>query len=72
MRSAKRGRRWAEGIEAIHGGIISDQIVAGDWLSVASSPAATCRSTGRLPMQEIRAREVRDGKVVHEQFSCNT
>ena len=51
---------------------MSDRVDAGDWLSISSSLDATCRSTGRLPMQEIRARRVRDGKVVHEQFSCNS
>ncbi len=68
----EKARKRAEDIEAIPGGTMSDRVVAGDWLSIASSLDAACRSTGRVPMQEISACRVWDGRIVHEQFSCST
>jgi hypothetical protein len=33
----EKGRKWGEDVEAIHGGTMSDPVIAGDWFSVASS-----------------------------------
>jgi ketosteroid isomerase-like protein len=68
----EKGRKWGEDVEAIHGGTMSDPVIAGDWFSVASSLDATYKSMGRMPMQEICVYRVRDGKIVHEQFFYNT
>jgi len=67
----EKGRKWAEDVEAIHGGSVSEPVIAGDWFSVASSLDATYKSMGRTPMEEICVYKVRDGKIVHEQFFYN-
>lgn len=64
----EKGRRWADNIVEIHGGSVSDAVVAGDWFSVAMSIDATYKDRGRMPMEEICVYRVRDGKIVHEQF----
>lgn len=64
----EKGRKWAEDIVEIHGGSVSDPVVAGDWFSIAMGIDATYKSMGRMPMEEICVYRVRDGKIVHEQF----
>jgi len=67
----EKGRKWMQSLEAIHGGSMSDPVVAGDWFSVASSIDASYKEMGRVNMQEICVYRVHDGKVVHEQFFYN-
>ncbi|HSX60626.1 MAG TPA: nuclear transport factor 2 family protein [Tahibacter sp.] len=64
----EKGRRWGDNIAEIHGGSVSDPVVAGDWFSVSMSIDATYKDRGRVPMQEICVYQVRDGKIVREQF----
>jgi hypothetical protein len=64
----EKGRRWADNIVEIHGGSVSDPVVAGDWFSLAMGIDATYKDRGRMPMEEICVYRVRDGKIVHEQF----
>ena len=63
-----KGKRWADNIVEIHGGAVSEPLVAGNWFTVAMSIDATYKDMGRVPMQEIAVYRVRDGKIVHEQF----
>ncbi|MCL1634945.1 nuclear transport factor 2 family protein [Luteimonas sp. SX5] len=67
----EKGRKWQESIETIHGGSVGDPIVAGDWFSVAMGIDATYKGMGRMDMKEICVYQVRDGKIVHEQFFYN-
>lgn len=67
----EKGKQWADGIVEIHGGSVGEPIVAGDWFSVAMSIDATYKQMGRMPMQEICVYQVRDGKIVREQFFYN-
>ncbi|MEJ7746418.1 MAG: nuclear transport factor 2 family protein [Luteimonas sp.] len=67
----EKGREWKESIEMMHGGSISDPIVAGDWFSLVMGIDATYKGRGRMDMQEICVYRVRDGKIVHEQFFYN-
>ena len=64
----EKGRKWQGSIEAIHGGSVSDPVIAGDWFSVAMGIDATYKGMGRMDMQEICVFRVREGKIVHEQF----
>jgi hypothetical protein len=64
----EKGRRWADNIVEIHGGSVSDPVVAGEWFSIAMGIDATYKDRGRMPMEEICVYRVRDGKIVHEQF----
>ncbi len=53
----------------IHGGTVSDPVVAGSFLSLAMSLDLTPRVGGeRFMMEEICVYEVRDGKIVREPF----
>ncbi len=63
-----KGERWAANIVEIHGGSVSEPLVAGNWFSVAMGIDATYKDMGRVPMEEICVYRVRDGKITHEQF----
>jgi ketosteroid isomerase-like protein len=63
-----KGREFNADIEEVHGGTVGDPIVAGHWFSVVMTMDATFKSRGRVQMEEICVYQVRDGKVVREQF----
>lgn len=64
----EKGRRWAGNIVEIHGGSVSDPVVAGEWFSVAMGIDATFKDRGRMPTEKICVFRVRNGKIVHAQF----
>ena len=55
-------------IEERHGGSFSDPIVAGRYFSVAMVLDATFKGQGRMVLEEICLYEVKDGKIILEQF----
>jgi len=55
-------------LEAVHGGSVSDPVIAGNKFAVAYIIDATMKGMGRQNMQEIGVYTVKDGKVVKEQF----
>ena len=64
----EKGRVFNEGIEAVHGGTVGDPIVVGNWFSVTMTMDATMKGRGRVNMEEICVYQVKDGKIVREQF----
>jgi hypothetical protein len=64
----EKSRQFNAGIEAVHGGSVSDPIVTGNWFSMVLTMDATFKGRGRVNMEEICVYQVRDGKVVREQF----
>jgi hypothetical protein len=64
----EKGNQFAEMIEASHGGHISDPLVAGDHFSISWLMDITMKGQGRTKMEEICVYEVKDGKIVKEQF----
>jgi ketosteroid isomerase-like protein len=64
----EKGKRWMDNVVEIHGGAVSEPLVAGNWFAIAMSIDATYKDRGRVPMQEICVYRVRDGKIVQEQF----
>ena len=64
----EKGRQWAANIVEIHGGSVSDAVVADGWFSLALGIDATYRDRGRVAMREICVYQVRAGKIVREQF----
>ena len=52
----------------MHGGSVSDPVVADGWFSVSMGIDATYKDRGRQAMREICVYQVRDGKIVREQF----
>jgi hypothetical protein len=64
----EKGRKFQEQLEAVHGGSVSDPVVAGNWFSCSMVIDATMKSRGRTEMKEICVYHVRGGKVASEQF----
>ena len=55
-------------IEERHGGSFSDPLVSGRYFSVAMTLDATFKGMGRNLLEEVCVYEVKDGKIVFEQF----
>src|SRR6266487_1310749 len=64
----KKGQDFSNMIEEVHGGYTGQPIVAGNYIAVAMGFDATMKGMGRQKMDEIAVYEVRDGKIVKEQF----
>jgi ketosteroid isomerase-like protein len=64
----KKGENFNEAVEEMHGGYCGKPIVAGNHFSVAMGMDATMKGMGRVKMDEIAVYEVKDGKIVKEQF----
>lgn len=64
----KKGRDFNEMVEEVHGGYASEPIVAGNHIALTMGFDATYKGMGRQKMDEIVVYEVKDGKIVKEQF----
>jgi hypothetical protein len=64
----KKGEQFNKTIEAVHGGYSSEPIVAGNHIAIAMGMDATFKGKGRQKMDEIIVYEVKDGKIIKEQF----
>jgi hypothetical protein len=63
-----KGKRFGESIEEMHGGYSNAPSVAGNHFSVAMGMDVTMKGMGRINMDEIAVYEVKEGKIVKEQF----
>ena len=59
---------WSDGVEQVHSSSVGDPQVAGNWFSVPMSMDLTFKGRGRMAMDELCVYQVRDGKIVREQF----
>lgn len=64
----KKSAAWFEGVEQIHGGSVGDPVVSGNWFAVPMSMDITFKGRGRMAMEELCVYQVRDGRIVREQF----
>jgi hypothetical protein len=64
----KKGKAFADMIEAHHGGKISKPIVEGNFFSIGWQMDVTMKGKGRVNMEEICVYQVKDGKIVREEF----
>ena len=64
----KKGQQFNDMVEEMHGGYVSDPIVAGNYVAFAMGIDCTYKGMGRQKMDEIALYEVKDGKIVKEQF----
>lgn len=62
---------WFSTVEEIHSGHVSDPIVGGNFFSCTMDMDVTYKEHGRMPMSEVCVYEVKDGKIVSEQFFYN-
>ena len=64
----EKGRRFGEMVEEMHGGYSHEPQVAGNHFAVAMGMDVTMKGPGRVKMDEIAVYEVKNGKIVKEQF----
>lgn len=64
----KKGDTFQSQVEAMHGGWVSQPLVGGNHISMAMGMDVTMKGMGRMQMDEVCVYEVKDGKIVKEQF----
>jgi SnoaL-like protein len=64
----KKAEDFNQNVEAMHGGYCSQPVVAGNHFSCAMGMDVTMKGAGRVNMDEIAVYEVKDGKIIKEQF----
>jgi hypothetical protein len=64
----KKGKDFEEAVEEMHGGWVSELLVGGRYITCAMGLDVTMKGMGRIKMEEVCLYEVKDGKIVKEQF----
>jgi hypothetical protein len=64
----EKGRKFAGMIETFHSTTVSDPVVAGNSFACTMQLDITMKGQGRMNMTELCVYDVKDGKVVSEQF----
>ena len=64
----QKGDEFNNMVEEMHGGYCSAPVVGGRYFSVAMGMDVTMKGAGRVKMDEVAVYEVKDGKIVKEQF----
>ena len=64
----KKGQDFQNMVEEVHGGYAGEPIVAGNFIAIAMGMDVTLKGMGRKQIDEIALYEVKDGKIVREQF----
>ena len=64
----QKGKEFNEAVEEMHGGYAGEPIVAGSHFSLAMGMDVTMKGMGRMNMEEIAVYQVKDGKIIKEQF----
>ena len=64
----KKGEEFNKMVEEMHSGYCSEPVVGGNHFSVAMGMEVTMKGAGRVIMDEVAVYEVKDGKIVKEQF----
>jgi hypothetical protein len=65
----EKGRKFTALIEQVHALSISDPLLAGDAFACAMQLELTLKGHGRIKLDELCIYEVKNGKVVSEQFT---
>ena len=64
----EKGKRFNEMVEEMHGAYCTAPVVGGKFFSVGMGIDSTMKGMGRQKMDEVALYEVKDGKIVREQF----
>jgi hypothetical protein len=64
----KKGENWVQRVQGFHGAGTSEPVVSGNHFAVARWVDITVEGLGRLRMDEIMLYEVKEGRIVKEQF----
>ncbi len=68
----QKGHQFQSMVEAVHSSTVSEPVIAGNTFAVAMLLDITMRGVGRVPMEELAVYEVKDGKIIKEQFFYKT
>lgn len=63
-----KGAEFNNMIEEMHGGFVSDPLVAGDFITLTMGFEATFKERGRVKEDEVVVYQVKDGKIISEQY----
>ncbi|WP_461113658.1 SnoaL-like domain-containing protein [Spirosoma jeollabukense] len=64
----EKGNQFQDMIQEVHGGSVSDALVAGNTIALTIGMDVTFKDGNRMDMNEIAVYTVQDGKIVQEQF----
>lgn len=64
----KKGEEFVSKVEAFHSAHTTESVVAGNHFAVGREMDITVQGFGRIQIKEIMLYEVKDGKIVLEQF----
>ena len=64
----KKGDKWKEMVSATHSIEISEPTIAGNTFSLSMRMDVTTKERGRTDMTELCVYQVKDGKIISEQF----
>lgn len=64
----KKGEAFGQMVEEMHGGYTTPPVVGGNFFSVGMGMDVTMKGAGRMKMDEVAVYEVKDGKIISEQF----
>jgi ketosteroid isomerase-like protein len=63
-----KNQQWYDSVEVMHGFSVSDPIVASAFFACTMEYDVTFKGNGRMKMNEIALYEVKDGKIISDQF----
>ncbi len=64
----EKGHKFSSMVEEMHGGTVSEPLLAGNSFAVLMSMDMTMKEKGRMNMSELCVYEVKDGKIISESF----
>ena len=64
----EKGKKWNAMVSEVHSTEISDPIVAGNTFALTMRMDVTTKDRGRSEMTELCVYNVKDGKIISEQF----
>jgi len=64
----KKGEEWVKRIEAAHKRYTTEPVVGGNHFAVGREVDITVNGIGRIQINEVMLYEVKDGKIISEQF----
>ena len=64
----EKGKKFNESIEAMHGGYSTAPVVAGNFFTLTMGMDVTFKGQPRMKFDEVAVYEVKEGKIIMEQF----
>lgn len=65
---AEKGKKFDAMVETMHSLVVSDPLIASNSFACTMQMDVTMKQEGRMNMTELCVYEVKDGKIVSEQF----